>query len=165
MKRLLRSLKENRLRLATSESLTGGMIASALVSLPGASKVYWGGVVAYTRESKECLSAVDSQVIERYGIVSGETATAMARGIRERSGVDIAIALTGVAGPYSDSDEAPVGTVWISCATNGKNGMPHETTRCYRFRGSRNRIRKSSLKAAVSLALTCIDRKQGPAYN
>ncbi len=104
--------------LATAESLTGGRLASLITAVPGASRVYVGGVVAYATGVKEDLLGVPPGLVERYGVVSPECARAMAEGARHRLGATYAISTTGVAGP--DSQEGhPVGTVFVGIAGPG----------------------------------------------
>jgi nicotinamide-nucleotide amidase len=104
--------------LATAESLTGGRLASLITAVPGASRVYVGGVVAYATAVKQDLLGVPPGLVERYGVVSPECARAMAEGARQRLGAAYAISTTGVAGP--DSQEGhPVGTVFVGIAGPG----------------------------------------------
>lgn len=91
------------MKIGIAESVTGGMIASALVDVPGASKVFKGGVVSYTAESKVRLLGVSKDIIERYGEVSAQTAREMALGIKRKLDTDFSIAVTGLAGPFPDN--------------------------------------------------------------
>ena len=100
------------LTLATAESCTGGLVAARLTSVPGSSDVFRGAVVAYADDVKEESLGVPSDVLETYGAVSAESAEAMAQGVRERLGVDVAVAVTGIAGPGGGSEEKPVGLVF-----------------------------------------------------
>ena len=99
--------------LATAESCTGGLVAARLTSVPGSSDVYRGSVVAYANDVKETSLGVDASLISEHGAVSAETAAAMAHGARSRFDVDVAVAVTGVAGPGGGSDEKPVGLVFV----------------------------------------------------
>jgi nicotinamide-nucleotide amidase len=101
------------LTLGTAESCTGGMVAERLTSVPGSSDVFVGAVVAYADDVKARELGVPAAVLERHGAVSAETAAAMAAGARERLGVDLAIAVTGIAGPDGGSEEKPVGLVYL----------------------------------------------------
>jgi nicotinamide-nucleotide amidase len=107
-------LLSKNLTVSTAESCTGGKIASLITSVPGSSAWFKGSVVAYDNSIKTGLLGVDPEIINRYGAVSEETATAMAEGIRRLTGTDFAIAVTGVAGPAGGTPEKPVGTVWIA---------------------------------------------------
>ena len=104
-------------RLATAESCTGGLVGGVLTSLPGISSVYLGGFVTYTNQMKIDLLGVDPAAIEQYTEVSAEVARQMAKGARERTGAEIAISLTGIAGPGGGSEQTPVGTVYIGVSS------------------------------------------------
>lgn len=106
-----------KLTLATAESCTGGVIAAKLVSIPNASQYFLGGVVTYADQLKQTFLGVDSNLIAREGAVSEEVVLQMARGLRERTGADYAIAVSGVAGPGGGTPEKPVGTVWYAIAS------------------------------------------------
>lgn len=112
----LRLLTERGLTFAAAESCTGGLIAKRITDLPGASAVFLGGVVSYTNGVKEGLLGVPPAVLERYGAVSRETALAMAAGVRQRTGADLAVSVTGVCGPASDDRDTPVGTGFVGFA-------------------------------------------------
>ena len=107
-------------RLATAESCTGGLVGGLLTSQPGISSVYAGGFITYTNQMKIELLGVPSELIDRYTEVSAPVAKAMAQGARERTGADIAISLTGVAGPGGGSEKTPVGTVYIGVSSQGR---------------------------------------------
>ena len=110
---VLDACREQGLTLATAESCTGGMVAERLTSVPGSSQVFLGAVVAYADEVKAAELGVPEEMLERHGAVSAETAAAMAAGARERLGTDVAVAVTGIAGPGGGSDEKPVGLVYL----------------------------------------------------
>jgi nicotinamide-nucleotide amidase len=101
------------LTIATAESCTGGMVAERLTSVPGSSDVFVGAVVAYANEVKARELGVPGDVLERFGAVSAETATAMASGARERLGADVAVSVTGIAGPGGGTEAKPVGLVYL----------------------------------------------------
>lgn len=122
--------------LCTCESMTGGLVASEIVAVPGASKVFKGGLVTYCDEEKRQLAGVTEETLKKHGAVSKECATEMALGARERCGADIAISFTGCAGPDSDEQGTPVGLTYIGIATP-EGAQAHE----YKFSGSRQRIR------------------------
>jgi len=110
-------LKEHNLTLATAESCTGGLLSKRLTDIPGASKVYLGGIVAYSEQSKTELLGVDKELIKEHGVVSSEVAIAMADGARQKLGADIAVAITGIAGPDTDSSGKEPGTAFIALTT------------------------------------------------
>jgi nicotinamide-nucleotide amidase len=134
------------LRLATAESCTGGMVAERLTSVPGASDVFVGGVVAYADAVKERELGVPRELLERHGAVSEEVARAMARGARERLGADVAVAVTGVAGPGGGTTEKPVGLVHLAAV-----GREAERALELSFPGDRDGIRRRSTVAALHL--------------
>jgi nicotinamide-nucleotide amidase len=111
------SLLKNRLMLATAESCTGGMIAAACTDLAGSSAWFERGFVTYSNEAKTQMLGVDAALITRHGAVSEEVARAMVQGAIAHSGAQVAVAVTGVAGPTGGSAAKPVGTVWFGFAT------------------------------------------------
>ncbi|KQX63662.1 CinA family protein [Angustibacter sp. Root456] len=113
---VVRLLHERQLRLATAESLTGGLLSGAVTSVPGASRVFVGGIVAYATELKHALLGVDAELLARVGPVDPDVAAQMADGVRRRLGADVGLASTGVAGPDSQ-DGHPPGTVYVGVAT------------------------------------------------
>ena len=118
-----------RLTLSAAESCTGGLIASAVTSVPGASKVFGCGVVSYSVDIKESLLGVPKEIIDRFGVVSAETARAMSERSRIISESDISVAVTGLCGPASPDDPAPVGTVYVSTSCRG--GTEAENLKLY----------------------------------
>lgn len=113
-------LKEKGLMLATAESCTGGNIAHLVTSIAGSSAYFKGSVVAYSNEIKERVLGVSPHVIAKFGAVSQPVVEQMAAGVLKLTGADIAVAVSGVAGPSGGTDEKPVGTVWIAASTNDK---------------------------------------------
>ena len=105
--------RERGLTLATAESCTGGLVAARLTSVPGSSDVFLGGVVSYANEVKARALGVPEEVLREHGAVSAETAAAMAAGARARLGADVAVAVTGIAGPGGGTAEKPVGLVYL----------------------------------------------------
>lgn len=134
------------LSLATAESCTGGLVAGRLTSVPGASSVFRGGVVAYSDELKTRLLGVPAAVLAEHGAVSAETAAAMARGARERLGADIGLAVTGIAGPGGGTAEKPVGLVFLHATAPGR-----ERSLEFSFPGDRQAIRARTAVAALHL--------------
>ena len=102
--------------LVTAESCTGGGIGAALTAIPGSSSVYKGGIISYTNWVKENVLGVSGEILETYGAVSGPVAEAMAIGVREKLQADVAVSVTGLAGPGGDEYGNPVGTVYIGYA-------------------------------------------------
>lgn len=144
--------------LSTAESLTGGLIGAAITAIPGSSAVYWGGIVSYSVDAKRNLLGVSPEVIERYGVVSEETARAMARGILAASGSDISIAVTGVAGPGGGLPGTPVGTVWMASARKEAGGENECLSRRVLLRGGRDAVRSATVRKAIALAMAHLDR-------
>ena len=138
-------LKERNLTLATAESCTGGRVAERITALPGVSSVYRGGVVSYWTSVKADVLGVPQDILDQYGAVSEPTARAMAEGARRITGADIAVSVTGVAGPDRDERDNPVGLVYIGLATP-------EGTFCRRIlAGNRRRAQIQSLAANHAL--------------
>jgi nicotinamide-nucleotide amidase len=138
---ILDRCREQGLTLATAESCTGGLVAGRLTSVPGSSDVFVGGIVAYADGVKEAELGVPEQILAAHGAVSRETALAMARGARARLGVDVAVSVTGIAGPGGGTEEKPVGLVYL--CVSGPGG---ERERDFVLPGDRESIR---LRAAV----------------
>ena len=134
------------LRLATAESCTGGMVAQRITSVPGSSDVFVGSIVAYADEVKEEELGVPRDVLERYGAVSAETAAAMASGARERLGTEVAVSVTGVAGPGGGTAEKPVGLVYLHAVS-----PDGERSADFVLPGDRNTIRRRATVTALHL--------------
>lgn len=134
--------------LGTAESLTGGLIAATLTQVPGSSDSVLGGVVSYAAAVKHTVLGVDENIIAQQGVVSEETACAMAIGARRELGSDIAVAVTGIAGPGGEEPGKPVGTVWLAYA-NAEGA--HAVVR--HFPGSREQVRLLTTSAALDLLL------------
>lgn len=134
--------------LVTAESLTGGGIGAALTAVPGASAVYKGGVISYTNSVKETVLGVPAEILTTYGAVSAWTAGYMASGVRKLLKADVAVSVTGLAGPGGDEYGNPVGTVFIGYVDARQSTVKH----C-RFEGSREEIRKQTVETALQLIL------------
>lgn len=146
--RVIAAAVERDVRIGTAESCTGGMIASALTDVPGASAAVWGGVVSYANEVKHGLLGVSDEVLASHGAVSEQTARAMAEGARTRLCVDAAVSVTGIAGPQGAVEGKPVGTVWIGAASAaGTRAVLHH------FDGDRDAVRAQSVDAALRMLL------------
>ena len=144
---LLSLYRAKRLRLATAESCTGGMIAAALTDIAGSSDVVERGFVTYSNEAKTEMLGVPADLIAKFGAVSEQVAREMAQGALRHAHVDVAVAVTGIAGPGGGSKEKPVGLVYL--ATSRKGGE----TRCERklFPGDRAAIRRATVARALEL--------------
>ncbi|MGH9321984.1 MAG: competence/damage-inducible protein A [Vicinamibacteria bacterium] len=141
-----RLLVERGMRISVAESLTGGLIAHRITQVSGSSRYFDTGFVTYSNESKTMLLGVDEDLFRRVGAVSEEVALAMAKGARERARSDIAVSVTGVAGPTGGSDEKPVGLVYIGLATAA-------STRAVRFQfpGERRQVKRWTAQTALNL--------------
>ena len=135
--------------LVTAESLTGGGIGAALTCVSGASAVYKGGIISYTNAVKHNLLGVPEEILNQYGAVSVPVAKAMAEGARKALEADIAVSVTGLAGPTGDEFGNPVGTVFIGYSDSGTTVVKH----CL-FSGDRESIRNQTIEAALNLVLT-----------
>ena len=134
--------------LATAESLTGGGIGAALTAVPGSSAVYKGGIVSYTNEVKMNILGVTPSLLDIHGAVSAPVAEEMAAGVRRLLNSDIAVSVTGLAGPAGDEFSHPVGTVFI-----GYQDSSHTIVEHHRFEGDREEIRSQTIQAALQLIL------------
>ena len=132
--------------LATAESCTGGMVAARLTSVPGSSDVFLGAIVSYANEVKERELGVPRETLERYGAVSEETAAAMSAGVRERLGADVAVSVTGIAGPGGGTADKPVGLVYVHVQTPG---VAHGIQ--FTYGQDRESIRRRATVAALHL--------------
>jgi nicotinamide-nucleotide amidase len=118
--------RRHKLRIATAESCTGGLVAALLTSMPGSSAVFERGFVTYSNEAKIETLGVPESYIANYGAVSAEVAVAMAVGALDHSQADVAISITGIAGPDGGSSEKPVGLVYLACGRRGTTPVPVE---------------------------------------
>lgn len=134
--------------LVTAESLTGGGIGAALTAIPGSSAVYKGGVICYNNWVKENILGVPAAVLNSCGAVSASTAEAMARGVRRLLQADVAVAVTGLAGPDGDDFGNPVGTVYI-----GYCDASRAFVKQFLFSGDREQIREQTIAAALQIIL------------
>jgi nicotinamide-nucleotide amidase len=142
-----RLLRESRRTLALAESCTGGMVASLVTDVPGSSEYFLGSVVTYANAAKEDLLGVDPAILRASGAVSEETALAMARGAQARFDADVAVAVTGIAGPDGGSAEKPVGTVHFGLAARGGAAIGKRRL----FGGDRSVIRRAASVQALEL--------------
>ena len=134
--------------LVTAESCTGGGIGAALTAVPGSSEVYKGGVICYTDWVKHNVLGVDQQILDRYGAVSLPVAGYLSSGVRKLLQADIAVSVTGLAGPGGDAFGHEVGTVYI-----GYDSAPKSVAKRYVFSGDRESVRQQAIEAALKLIL------------
>ncbi len=147
-KSVLDTARENKLRLATAESCTGGLIAGLLTEIPGSSDVFERGFVAYSNYAKLELLGVPASLLAGFGAVSEEVAVVMATGAVEHSRADASVAVTGIAGPGGGTGDKPVGLVHIAAYRKG-NGVVHEA---YHFGDiGRTDVRLKTVEAALHL--------------
>jgi PncC family amidohydrolase len=143
---IIRRAAAQSLTLGLAESCTGGLVAKRLTDPAGASAVFLGGVVAYANSVKEKVLGVRAETLAKYGAVSEETAREMASGARRVLDVDLALSITGIAGPAGGSPQKPVGTIWIGLA----DGTGTRAER-FRFDGERSLVRARAAEAALEL--------------
>jgi nicotinamide-nucleotide amidase len=147
-KTVLDTAREKKLRLATAESCTGGLIAGALTEIPGSSDVFERGFVVYSNHAKQELLDVPKSLLAEFGAVSEEVAIVMATGAVIRSRADVSVAVTGIAGPGGGTGDKPVGLVHIAAYRKG-NGVTHEE---YNFGDvGRSQVRLRTIEAALML--------------
>ncbi|MCD5415917.1 CinA family protein [Candidatus Bipolaricaulota bacterium] len=145
------ALKRLGLTISVAESCTGGLLASRITDVPGSSVYFRGGIVAYQNDIKERLLSVPARVMVRHGAVSRQTAEAMARGCRDLLASDIALSITGIAGPSGGSEDKPVGLVYIAVA-----GVDYLDCRRFVWDGDRVANKERSVDAALDLVLSTL---------
>lgn len=141
------------LSLVTAESCTGGQVADRLTNISGSSSYYLGGVVVYSNHLKEQLLGVSHATLEEHGAVSEATAREMARGARQRLDADLALAVTGIAGPQGGTPQKPVGLVYVALSSAAT-----EVCERYQFNGDRLEIKQQSAEAALRLILAHLQK-------
>jgi nicotinamide-nucleotide amidase len=134
------------LTIATAESCTGGLIGACLTEIPGSSAVVDRGFITYSNQAKQDLLGVPADMLEAYGAVSAEVAEAMARGARDRAGVDLAMAVTGIAGPGGATAAKPVGLVHLALAVDHRIDLVRA-----QFAGDRHAVRIATLERALGM--------------
>ena len=152
--RLADMLVDQGLTLATAESCTGGGLSHLLTSIPGASAFFIGGIIAYQNDIKVKLLGVPQAALVDHGAVSSPTAGAMAEGCRNHFGTDIAVSITGIAGPGGGSSEKPVGLVFVAVAVAQRTRVSEHI-----FPGNREQVRQAAIAAALDLILQVIAEK------
>jgi nicotinamide-nucleotide amidase len=146
---IVRLLAKRKKTLAIAESCTGGFIAHRITNVPGASKIFLGGIVAYGNEVKENFLGVRPETLKKHGAVSEAVAREMAEGARKKFGADFAIAVTGIAGPTGGTKAKPVGTVFISAA-----GAFGTIVECKLNRFGREKFKQVTARQALELLLS-----------
>ncbi|OQY32814.1 MAG: hypothetical protein B6241_09865 [Spirochaetaceae bacterium 4572_59] len=150
-----------KIRIVTAESCTGGLIGGALTDLSGSSDIFWGGFLTYANEAKSAILGVSEDTLETKGAVSEEVVRQMLDAALVKSGTELSIAVSGVAGPGGGTPEKPVGTVWIGVALKGYA----YDIRKYLFDGNRQFVREKTVLTAVKMAEniilndSCLDSK------
>ena len=144
---LIHLLEEKQMTITAAESCTGGLLAARLVNVAGASSVFRQSAVTYSNEAKQKLLGVPEETLAAWGAVSRQTAEAMARGAAAAAGADVALSVTGIAGPDGGTKEKPVGLVYIGCFIRGHV----EVMECH-FRGNREKIREQTVIRALNMA-------------
>jgi len=147
-RRVGRHLCRRNLRVATAESCTGGWIAKSITDIAGSSDWFSEGFVTYSNESKVRRLGVPAKVLQKHGAVSQATAVSMASGALRRAKTQVAVAVTGIAGPGGAVPGKPVGTVWIAWASR-KGAVVKVTTQLKRFRGDRESVRRKTVQIAL----------------
>lgn len=153
-KQTVELLKSKKLKLATAESCTGGLISKRITDVSGSSEVFEGGVVCYSNRFKENVLGVSPETLKKYGAVSRETAREMVKGVLSLTKADIAVAVTGIAGPSSDDTNKPVGLVYIA-VSDGKSTIVKKLLN--NFTGDvRERNRNISADTALEMIMEAI---------
>jgi PncC family amidohydrolase len=154
--RIIELARPAHLTVATAESCTGGLVGHLLTEVPGSSDVFRGGIIAYADEIKVGSLRVPLPTLASHGAVSAQTAVAMAEGVREALGVDIAVAVTGIAGPTGGSADKPVGLTYVAVAAAGG----HDVQR-HHWTGDRHANKLASAGAALDILLARLPRADG----
>ena len=134
------------LKLACAESCTGGWLSKIITDLPGSSAWFETSIVCYSNDSKTQLLGVPASTLNEHGAVSGETILAMTDGLFEHTSADVAVSISGVAGPDGGTEEKPVGLVWLSWGKRDKSSYAHP----YNFEGDREQVRLQSIESALN---------------
>lgn len=151
---LVKTLTQKKLTITTAESCTGGLLAGRIVNASGASNVFNQGFITYSNKAKRKQIEVRKETLKKYGAVSKQVAKEMAKGAALVAEADVALSVTGIAGPDGGTEEKPVGLVYIGCYYNGKTVVEK-----YHFKGSRREIRESSVEQALLLLRDCITKR------
>jgi len=148
---VIKFLLEKDLTITTAESCTGGAVAAQLISVAGISKIYKEGFITYSNEAKQKRLGVRVRTLNDFGAVSNEAAFEMAKGVCQKTGADVSIVTTGVAGPDGGTEEKPVGLVYIGCCVKRRTKVVEK-----HFDGNRQDIREQTVEAAIQLLMECV---------
>ncbi len=146
-KTLIETLRASKAMIVTAESCTGGLISQVLTSVSGSSSVVWGAFVTYANDAKERILDVSTETLAVHGAVSEPVVRAMVSGALRQSGADVAVSVSGIAGPDGGTEEKPVGTVWLGCGRRGGS----TTAVCHQFEGDREAVRRQSCRVAFDM--------------
>lgn len=153
--KVVQKLLDKNLTITTAESCTGGLIAAALVNVSGASGCFNEGYITYANEAKVRLLGVSEDSIRSFGVVSGTVVTEMAEGALKKADADIAVAVSGIAGPLGGNPKKPVGTVYIGiCLRDKTDKSLTKTSYEFHFEGDRSEIRNKTVEEALKIVLT-----------
>ena len=133
------------IKLASAESCTGGWLAKIITDIPGSSAWFVGSVVSYSNEAKQSLLGVSADTLAEFGAVSGDTVLEMSDGLFAHTDADVAVSISGIAGPDGGSDDKPVGLVWLSWGKRDKSVFANS----FNFDGGREDVRRQSIKQAL----------------
>lgn len=143
---LVQFLRKSKMKISTAESCTGGLIAKLITDVPGSSRIFWGGIVSYSNEMKKKWLGVKSETLEKFGAVSEQTVEEMLTGIQTETGSDIAVAVSGIAGPGGGTPEKPLGTVFI-----GVLFQSNIVVNRFIFPGTRKKVRKQTAEKILQM--------------
>ena len=142
-------MKAKGMKLASAESCTGGWLAKIITDIPGSSAWFTASVVSYSNEAKQSLLGVNESTLNEFGAVSGETVLEMTDGLFSHTNADVAVSVSGIAGPDGGTDAKPVGLVWLSWGKRDKSVFANP----FNFDGDREEVRKQSIKQALNCLL------------
>lgn len=151
--KLIALAKEKNITLGTAESCTGGLIGATLVNISGASAVFWGGIISYDNSVKENILGVKAKTLRTVGAVSEDCALQMAKGACRLLGTDLAVSVTGIAGPTGGTPTKPVGTVFIAVANKDGQALCTEN----HFSGDREAVRNQTVEKALTLLTKTVE--------
>jgi PncC family amidohydrolase len=150
MQKIINILKKKKLKITTAESCTGGMLAAEITKISGASDVFDCAFITYSNDAKSEVLGVSKSILKNYGAVSSQVAKAMAEGALKKSKADIAISITGIAGPLGATKTKPVGLVYIALAAKKSKTETFQNN----FKGDRDKVRKASVRKSIQILKT-----------